>query len=426
VDGRAIALAIPFFLALIALEMQADKRRRRRGEEPLYRFADSITSLACGVGQQVLSTLVVATIQIGAYTLVYERLRLFTIPERSIAGWIFAFVGVDLAYYAYHRASHRINFFWATHVVHHQSEEYNLSTALRQSWFTSLTSWIFYAPLALVGVPPLVYVMCLTLNTLYQFWIHTRTIGKLGFVERLMNTPSHHRVHHGIDPEYIDKNYAGVFIVWDKLFGSFVEERREPAYGTVKPLASFDSFWANVEGYARLVDMTRRTARLRDKLGVWIAPPEWRPADLGGPVEIPEVDHEARRKHDVPKNRTLFRYVGAQFVAVAATVFSLLWFEASLAFGEKAALVAVVLVTLAGWGALLERRGWALPLELARLGALGAALVWIAAARGFAPPVAVVWAAYALGCAIWLVLGMRRDGGRAPLSPEPARDTARS
>ena len=168
-DRGFIALAIPFFFLLIGVEIVADRRRRKRKAEPLYRFPDSITSLACGIGQQVLGVLVFSAIQIGAYALVYEHLRIITLPEASTLVWLVAFIGVDVGYYWYHRASHRINFFWATHVVHHQSEEYNLSTALRQSWFTSLTSSIFYAPLAFFGVPTGVFVLCLTLNTLYQF-----------------------------------------------------------------------------------------------------------------------------------------------------------------------------------------------------------------------------------------------------------------
>src|SRR5690606_31238042 len=151
----------------------------------------------------------------------------------------------DFAYYWWHRASHRISFLWAAHVVHHQSEDYNLAVALRQAWFTSLSSWVLNLPLAFLGVPPLVYGVCAALNTLYQFWIHTRLVGKLGPLEWVLNTPSHHRVHHGIDAPYLDTNYGGVFIVFDRLFGTFVEETHEPRYGTLDPIRSFDPVWAN-------------------------------------------------------------------------------------------------------------------------------------------------------------------------------------
>lgn len=379
VDTRSIAFAIPLFFLMMALEAWLDARKRRRlaaehraapGDrrlEPAYRFADAITSLSCGVGQQVLAITVVSVLAVGGYTVVYEKLRLFSVSTSSVPGWIAIVLLVDLAYYTYHWASHRINFFWATHVVHHQSEEYNLGTALRQSWFTGLTSWIFYLPIALLGFPPFMYVLAHTFNTLYQFWIHTRRVPKLGPLELVLNTPSHHRVHHGIDPEYIDKNYAGIFIVWDRLFGTFVEERAEPAYGTVKPLASLNPFWANVEGFVALAKMSRETKRLGDKIRVWVKPPEWRPEDLGGVVTVPPVDHATREKY-LPETTAATRaYVAVEFAVTAGVVGLLLWFNASLDGWVRAAGVIVTLASLLGWGGLFERKAWAAPLERARL-----------------------------------------------------------
>ena len=381
-DTRSIAFAIPLFFLLIGLEAWLDARRRRRlraerqtrGEtalavepEPAYRFADAITSLSCGVGQQVLAITFVSGLAIGGYTLVYDHLRLFSMSMTSVAAWIAIVLLVDFAYYTYHLASHRINFFWATHVVHHQSEEYNLATALRQSWFTGLTSWIFYLPIALLGFPPLMYVIALTVNTLYQFWIHTRLVGKLGALESVLNTPSHHRVHHGIDPEYIDKNYAGIFIVWDRIFGTFVEEKDEPAYGTVKPLASFNAFWANVEGFVLLARMSGRTKRLSDKLLIWLKPPEWRPDDLGGVVVVPHVDHAKRQKFGTAESAAVRRYLVLQFTVSAVVVGLLLWFNASLDGSVRAGGVGLTLAAILVWGGLLERRAWAIPVESSRL-----------------------------------------------------------
>ena len=349
------------------------RRRRRakaageRGPEPLFRFADTITSLACGVGQQILAVLFVTGIATAGYAIVYEKARLFTVPTSSVLGWVAIVLLVDLGYYAYHRASHRINFFWATHVVHHQSEEYNLGTALRQSWFTGLTSWVFYAPLALIGFSPLMFMISHTANTLYQFWIHTRLVGKLGAFETVFNTPSHHRVHHGIDPEYIDKNYAGIFIIWDKLFGTFIEEGREPAYGTVKPLGSFNPFWANVEGFARIAEMSARTKSFAARLYAWIAPPEWRPRDLGGVAVVPPVDHDARVKFTVPTGRRVRGYVAAQFALVTLEASTLLWYAADTSLPTRLAATALILAGLLAWGGLFERRAWAVPLEAVRL-----------------------------------------------------------
>jgi alkylglycerol monooxygenase len=300
VDARYIALAVPFFLLLIGVELGVN---RRQGDLR-YTFHDAITSIGCGVGQQVLGVFMLA-VRVGGYALVYEHLRVATLSPRSPLAWLALLFAVDLGYYAYHRASHRVAFFWATHIVHHQSEEYNLSTALRQSWFTGLTSWLFYLPLAVFGFPPVMYVAMVTLNTLFQFWIHTRAVGRLGWLELVLNTPSHHRVHHGINPKYIDRNYAGVFILWDRLFGTFKAEEEEPVYGTVQPLRSFNPLWANVEHWVELWGRARRTRRLRDKLLVWVTPPEWRSADLGGPVVVPEVSGATRPKYATAAPRGL-------------------------------------------------------------------------------------------------------------------------
>src|SRR6185295_9467507 len=187
----------------------------------------------------------------------------------------------------------------------------------------------FYVPIAVLGFPPLMFALAGTFHSLYQFWIHTRTIGKLGPMEGVFNTPSSHRVHHGIDPEYIDKNYAGVWMLFDRLYGTYQPELHEPTYGTVKPLASFDPVWANLEGWARIAGIARRTSRVRDKLKAFFAPPEWLPEDLGGVQIVPPVDHATYRKFSVKTSRGVSRWVLVNFSAVLATTSALLWFFAA-------------------------------------------------------------------------------------------------
>ena len=396
-NARYIAFAIPFFLVLIGIELVVN---RRQGDLR-YRFHDAVASMGCGVGQQIIGLLFLA-VPVGGYALVYEHLRVATLSPSSPFAWVVLLFGVDLGYYLYHRASHRVSFFWATHVVHHQSEEYNLSTALRQSWFTSLTSWIFYLPLAVAGFPTAMFVAMSTINTLYQFWIHTRAVGRLGWLEHVFNTPSHHRVHHGVDPRYIDKNYAGIFIFWDRLFRTFTPEEREPVYGTVKPLESYNPVWANVEHFVELARRARATRRLRDKLLVWIMPPEWRPADLGGPVTVPEVNRATQRKYEVSAPRGLDLYGAVSFaVAVAATT-ALLWAAGGLPFAELSWAVAVVVVGLGTWGGLLEAKAWAVPLEWARLSAGAALVAWLARGTPYFAPVAAAGAVAALGMSLWV------------------------
>ncbi|MFI4946885.1 MAG: sterol desaturase family protein, partial [Burkholderiales bacterium] len=261
-----------------------------------------------------------------------------------------------------HRLSHEVNAGWASHVVHHQSEEYNLTVALRQSAIP--VSWVFYLPLALVGFPPQMFLVVSAIDTLYQFWIHTRLVGRLGPLEWVLNTPSHHRVHHGRNPRYIDRNHGGTLIVWDRLFGTFAEEREEPVYGITTPLASFNPLWANLHYWVEMWDVARRTARPLDRLRVLWARPGWRPADLGGPLQPPEVDRSSYVRFDVPRAGSRRLYVLAQLVLVLLAATRVL----------GAALIAWSVVS---FGALLDGRPWAAPLENARLAALGlgAALV---------------------------------------------------
>ncbi len=216
-----IALSIPVFFALIGVELLV---ARLTGEK-LYRYNDAINDLSCGILQQVLGVFV-KVIVFGGYVFVYEAGHLLELSATSAGVWVLCFLGVDFFYYWFHRVSHEWSLPWGAHVVHHQSEEFNLAVALRQGAFQPLFSWFFYLPLALVGFPPLMFLTCSSLNTLYQFWIHTRAIGRLGPLEWVLNTPSHHRVHHGSDEKYLDRNYAGVLIVWDRLFGSFHRKRR--------------------------------------------------------------------------------------------------------------------------------------------------------------------------------------------------------
>lgn len=370
-DSRYIVLALPVFALSILLEILLSARR----PQLRYHLHDTLGSLSCGISQQVL----LGFLSVGGfvvYQLVQQHASLFAISPSSPLAWVALLFLDDFCYYLYHRASHRVNLFWATHVVHHQSEEYNLSTALRQSGLTGLTSWLFYLPIALLGFPLLMWLTMHTFNILYQFWIHTRLISRLGPLEWIFNTPSHHRVHHGINPRYIDRNHAGIFILWDRLLGTFAAEDKEPVYGTVKPLASFDPIWANLSDWQRLWQMSKATSRLRDKIWVWLAPPEWRPADLGGPVTVPEIERTEQRKYDVTTPRPLNAYAVFVFVSALAGGIVFLQWNAGWPLWQRIAIAVELLWALWAWAAVVEeRRGiWAIEivrsLSLAPLGLL--------------------------------------------------------
>jgi sterol desaturase/sphingolipid hydroxylase (fatty acid hydroxylase superfamily) len=361
-----IALSIPVFFALIGVEYLV---ARRQGLE-VYRFNDAITDLSCGVGQQVVAVLVKTALFLG-YAYLYEQFRFVTYADGSLLPWVVAFLGVDFAYYWWHRLSHEVAFMWAVHVVHHQSEDYNLAVALRQAWFSGATSWVFYAPLALVGVPPLVFLTVASFSTLYQFWIHTRTIGKLGPAELVINTPSHHRVHHGRDPKYLDRNYGATLIVWDRLFGSFQEEEEEPRYGTVEAYGSWNPVWANFDFWAHLARQARAAPRLADKVKVWFMPPGWAPPGLA-PHAPSDTVGEQRVRYATDVARGLGLYVALWFVPVVAATAWLMVSGSALPAGGAALAVGLVLATTLAFGALMEGRSWAVPFEIARLAAVAA------------------------------------------------------
>jgi sterol desaturase/sphingolipid hydroxylase (fatty acid hydroxylase superfamily) len=288
-----IALAIPAFFVLIGLELLAGLISGKK----LYRLNDAISNISCGIGNQVLGVFF-GMLTFGGYAFAYGHARFFSI-EPTPLNWFLLFLGVDLAYYWFHRLSHEINFIWATHIVHHQSEDYNLSVALRQSWFQTLFSWWFYIPLAVLGFSPLMILSVAAVNTLYQFWIHTQMIKKLpAFIEFIFNTPSHHRVHHGVNPQYIDKNHAGSLIIWDRIFGTFEKENEEVVYGITTPLRSFNPFYANFHYWKELIDISKKAPSFKEKMSVFIKSPGWKPKQLGGVQSPPPVNPKTAQKFD--------------------------------------------------------------------------------------------------------------------------------
>jgi sterol desaturase/sphingolipid hydroxylase (fatty acid hydroxylase superfamily) len=263
--------AIPAFIALILAEMIWAWRRNPAGYEP----RDTLTSLLFGLGSTIVGLLAAGTIAAIAAAL-YD-LRLASIPFTWWA-WALCFVADDVLYYVFHRSAHRVRWFWASHVNHHSSQHYNLSTALRQTWtgFFAI-SFIFRLPLLLIGFHPVMVLFCGGLNLIYQFWIHTETIGKMPrWFEAVMNTPSHHRVHHATNPRYLDANYAGVLIIWDRIFGSFVPEddRDEIRYGLVKQVGTFNLLYSVFHEWIGIVRDVW-SAPWPHKLGYLVRPPGW-------------------------------------------------------------------------------------------------------------------------------------------------------
>ena len=267
-----IFFAVPGFLVLLVLEA-AVARRRPEGTVG-YEARDTRASLAMGAGNVVVAGLTKAAV-LG----LFGWLHSFALFDLGDAWWVWglAILGDDFTYYWFHRMHHEVRFLWAGHENHHSSEHYNLSTALRQSWTTPLTGPIFWAPLALLGFEPRMILTAQAISLIYQFWIHTEWIGRLGPLEWILNTPSHHRVHHGRNIRYLDRNHGGILIVWDRLFGSFEPEGERVEYGLTHPLRSFNPLVIAFHEWVAMFRQVARMPRWRDKLRILLSPPGWSP-----------------------------------------------------------------------------------------------------------------------------------------------------
>ncbi len=346
--AQIIVLATPVFLLLIALEFGVGLARGRN----TYRLHDTLASIGLGVMSQVTGVFG-KLLRVGLYTLAFEHVALFRLPADAWWVWLLALVFYDLCYYAYHRAAPRVAGLWAAHAVHHQSEDYNLGTALRQTSSGFLLGWLFYLPMAVLGVPPLVFGVVALVDLLYQYWVHTQQIGRLGWFDRWFCSPSNHRVHHAVNDRYLDKNYGGILVVWDRLFGTFREEDDiEPiVYGTRAPLRSFNPLWANLQVYADLARDSWRARHWGDKLRVWIKPPGWRPADVAARWPKAAFDLQAVQRFDPPLGRRAAWAAVALFMLLMGATSVFLWFAHTFTGWHQAGGAAgiVALLWLTGW-----------------------------------------------------------------------------
>src|SRR3954463_11736690 len=315
--SQVIVLATPVFFVLIGLEFAWGRRRRR----DTYRLNDAINSISLGMLSQV-SAVLTRLFRIGIYTAVFSWVSFWHDDAfwTSPPGWLLALVCYDFCYYWLHRAGHEVAVFWAAHVVHHQSQDYNLSTALRQTSSGALLGWLFYLPMALAGVPPLVYGVVALIDLLYQFWVHTEHVGKLGWFDRVFCSPSNHRVHHAVNDAYLDRNYGGILILWDRLFGTFREEDERCIYGTRAPLQSWDPLWSNAEVFWSLAQDSWHARSWGDKLRVWFKPPGWRPADVAQRFPKAPFDIAQVRRYHPPVSDAVAWFAGLQFLALLGGV----------------------------------------------------------------------------------------------------------
>ncbi len=402
---KIITLATPVFFLLIFIELAVGLLRGRN----TIRLNDAINSISLGILSQVAGTFMrVLRIVIYAWTVQY--VALWRLPADALWVWAVGLLLYDLCYYWLHRMGHEVNVLWAAHVVHHQSEEYNLTTALRQTSSGALLGWIFYLPMALLGFPVEVFVGVALIDLLYQFWVHTQQIGKLGWFDRVFVSPSNHRAHHGVNDIYLDKNYGGILILWDRLFGTFTEERDdEPVvYGTRGPLRSWNPLWANLEVYKAMWLDSWRARRWSDKLRVWFARPGWRPADVAARWPKPAFDIE-RPLYDPQVSAAGLWYCGVQFTLVLLLTTHFLATKHILPLAHSLPYALWLGASLWAIGGLLEQRAQYALFEALRLALTAGGVLLTGAWFGAValPPAmqgTVVVLALASLAALWLAL----------------------
>lgn len=351
--SQVIVLATPVFLALIAIEFAWGRAKGR----DTYRLNDAVNSIGLGMLSQV-TAIFTRLFRVGIYTAVYGWVSVWHNDEfwMSWYGWVLALVFYDFCYYWLHRAGHECAVFWAAHVVHHQSQDYNLSTALRQTSSGALLGWIFYLPMAIAGVPPLVFGVVALIDLLYQFWVHTEHVPKLGWFDRWFCSPSNHRVHHAVNDRYLDRNYGGVLVVWDRLFGSFKEEDEKCVYGTRAPLESWDPLWSNAEVYWSLARDSWHARSWADKVRVWFKPPGWRPADVAARFPKPPFDIAKVQRYHPPMTPAVAWFGGLQFLALLGGVAAFLWYADGWPLSISAVWLAVLAAGLWAVGAVMQGR----------------------------------------------------------------------
>ncbi len=365
-----ILYAIPFFFLLMLLEFIYGLVRGRN----TYRINDTINSLSMGSLSR-LQALVILGFSAGIYELVVARFQIQQLPDDALWVWILCFVFYDFAYYWKHRFGHEIALFWGSHVAHHQSEDFNLGTALRQTSI-DFYGFLFYLPFFVLGFPAEILFSVVSLNLIYQFWVHTEHIPKLGVLEWILVTPSNHRVHHGRNAIYVDKNYGGVFIFWDRLFGSFQDElEEEPVYfGLRKPLNSWNPLWANIHVYWRLFLDCLRAPGIINKLRLPFMHPGWQVPGQVSSCRQKRLQQDLSKKFDPALDRFEQLYTFAQFLVTVSISLATLVGNAAMDYTLTTVAVAYLAFSLYVHGLWLEHRAIAARLEIFRLLLLAAGM----------------------------------------------------
>ena len=363
--ANILLITIPIFLVLIFVEISFGVWKN----DLKHSYMDTISSLSSGFTNLMVDILGLGII-IFSYPFFYERLKVIELEE-SILLYFIAFVCVDFASYCHHRLKHSINIFWNMHVIHHSSEEFNLACALRQSITNNLGIGIlFLVPAALLGVPPKMISILGPLHLFGQFWYHTRHIGKLGWLEYILVTPSQHRVHHAINKEYIDKNLAAIFCIWDRAFGTFQEELDDVpcVYGTLKPVRTWNPILINFQHLWYLTQDAWHTSSILDKAKIWFMPTGWRPKDVVTKIprsKVENVFNQEKYKFEYSFIHKVF--VGFHFLTLNIVLYIFLSSFTNLSFADKTGYFLLIFSTIFSFSSVMDGYKWSINLEFMRI-----------------------------------------------------------
>ncbi len=353
-----LAFAIPAFFLFVFMEY---KLARHKKKAELFKYESSVANFSVGIAERLLNLFIAASFY-KIYCFVYDHYALFNIPNKWYI-WILLLLATDLVWYWYHRLGHEINFLWAAHIVHHQSEEFNFTAAARITTFQAVFRNVFWCILPLIGFNPTMIVSILLIHGAYSFFTHTQVIGKLGILEYVFITPSLHGVHHAANEKYLDKNYGDVFVFWDKIFGTFQTEEEPPVYGLTHPIKSYSFLWQHFHYYLEIIEACRRGQTFREK---WIAV-------FGSPALMdqnirPVLEKRYLQNKEKKEQKIKFKaYLNFQLILVVTLLVLLTLFFDGLATIHKVSALIFILITLINVGALLEQRRWIYYLECFRL-----------------------------------------------------------
>ena len=352
-----MAWAVPLFLGLMGIEYLV---ARKTGKN-YFGFSSSVSNMNIGIAERLLDTFTV-----GVFYFIYDYLQqhfgVFNIRS-SVLLWIALLILTDFIWYWYHRLAHEVNLLWAAHVVHHQSEDFNYTVSARITVFQAFFRMCFWSVLPVIGFPAAMIISVQLVHGIYPFFIHTRTIGKLGILEYIFVTPSHHRVHHASNDKYLDKNYGDVFIIWDKLFGTFAQEEEEPEYGLTKPLDSHSFLWQHFHFILEIFYTLKQTKGFRARWNVVFG----KPAHIDPEIRSKLEERFLFRNTTVGTSKKLQQYVVGQMGAILLLLFLFLLFENYVPVFAQLCITLVILLTLVNVGAIMEQRRWVFYLEYARL-----------------------------------------------------------